>query len=83
MGCRPGRGLFAQRPGHPVCRADPTPGVGQPDREYPRTMPERQRRPDLDERFSLFPLEGEEALEILLGTERPEDETSEEESEEL
>ena len=32
-------------------------------------MPERPRRPDLDERFSLFPLEGEEALEKLLGTE--------------
>lgn len=25
-------------------------------------MPERRRRPDLDERFSLYPLEGEEVL---------------------
>ena len=31
-------------------------------------MPERERRPDLDERFSLYPMEGEEALERLLGT---------------
>jgi hypothetical protein len=46
-------------------------------------MPERPRRPDLDVRFSLYPLEAEEALERLLGTERPEDETPEEEPEEL
>ncbi len=33
-------------------------------------MPERPGRPDLDERFSLYPMEGEEALEKLLqGTE--------------
>jgi len=31
-------------------------------------MPERERRPDLDEGFSLYPMEGEEALERLLGT---------------
>ncbi|MCA1701913.1 MAG: hypothetical protein LC808_01025 [Actinobacteria bacterium] len=46
-------------------------------------MPERPRHPDLDERFSLYPMEGEEALETLLGTERREDETPEDESEEL
>ena len=28
-------------------------------------MPERRRRPDLDERFSLHPLEGEEVLRRL------------------
>lgn len=32
-------------------------------------MPERRRRPDLDERFSLHPLTGEEVLEKILGTE--------------
>ncbi|MCA1695256.1 MAG: hypothetical protein LC749_11280 [Actinobacteria bacterium] len=32
-------------------------------------MPERQRRPDLDERFSLFPDDAEDVLERLLGTE--------------
>lgn len=46
-------------------------------------MPERPRRPDLDERFSLHPTEAEEALETLLGTESPEDEAPEDESEEL
>ena len=36
-------------------------------------MPERPRRPDLDERFSLHPMEAEEALTKLLetGTEAP------------
>lgn len=29
-------------------------------------MPERKRRPDLDERFSLYPLEGEDVLRRLL-----------------
>ena len=44
-------------------------------REYSRTMPDRERRPDLDERFSLFPMEGEEVLERLLGTrDDPQDE---------
>lgn len=37
-------------------------------------MPERRRRPDLDERFSLHPLEGEEVLRRLLD----EDDESEE-----
>jgi hypothetical protein len=51
-------------------------------------MPERPRRPDLDERFSLYPMEGEEALERLLegpGTtsHADEDEAPEDESEEL
>lgn len=32
-------------------------------------MPERRRRPDLDERFSLHPLEGEEVLRQLMGDE--------------
>ncbi len=57
---------------------------------YSLTMPERKRRPDLDERFSLYPMEGEEALERLLegpgtttnrghdeGDEVPEDESEE------
>ena len=54
-------------------------------------MPERPRRPDLDERFSLHPTEAEEALERLLeGPGRTtdhvhgdEDEAPEDESEEL
>ncbi len=47
-------------------------------------MPERERRPDLDERFSLFPMEGEEVLERLLGTEdSPEDETPGNDAEDL
>jgi hypothetical protein len=29
-------------------------------------MPERKRRPDLDERFSLYPLEGEDVLRRLM-----------------
>jgi hypothetical protein len=29
-------------------------------------MPERPRRPDLDERFSLYPMEAEEVMETLL-----------------
>jgi hypothetical protein len=36
-------------------------------------MPERRRRPDLDEPFSLHPLEGEEVLRKLL---EDEDETA-------
>ncbi len=39
-------------------------------------MPERRRRPDLDERFSLHPLEGEDVLRKLL---EDEDETATEE----
>lgn len=42
-------------------------------------MPERRRRPDLDERFSLHPLEGEEVLRRLLDEDDesdPEDENS-------
>ncbi len=39
-------------------------------------MPERRRRPDLDERFSLHPLEGEEVLRRLLDED---DETADEE----
>jgi hypothetical protein len=31
-------------------------------------VPERRRRPDLDERFSLYPLEGEDVLAALLGS---------------
>ena len=47
------------------------------------SMPERPRRPDLDERFSLHPTEAEEALQRLLGTESDEDKAPENESEEL
>lgn len=50
-------------------------------RRYPSTMPDspkrrHRRRPgvDLDERFSLHPLTGEDVLERLLGTEGHEDE---------
>ncbi len=31
-------------------------------------MPERHRRPDFDEKFSLFPEEGEDVLRGLLGS---------------
>ena len=46
-------------------------------------MPERERRPDLDERFSLYPMEGEEALQRLLGAENPEDDPPEGDVEDL
>jgi len=44
-------------------------------------MPERRRRPDLDEKFSLHPMEGEDVLRRLLGAEEvpvDEDDPSEE-----
>ncbi len=48
-------------------------------------MPERPRRPDLAERFSLHPMEAEEALRCLLGAEAspPPEDDPEDESEEL
>jgi hypothetical protein len=52
-------------------------------------MPERPRRPDLDERFSLYPVDPEEGLKRLLESPGPtthhpdEDEAPEDEAEEL
>lgn len=43
-------------------------------------MPERRRRPDLDERFTLHPEDGEEVLKKLLGADDvpiPDDEDEE------